>query len=246
MNAISAHPAEASARSTVLVWDAAVRVFHWLMVVCFAGSYITSESEAWRLVHVTLGYTMAGLVAFRVIWGFVGTRHARFATFIRGPRAVARYLRTLLSRQPEHHTGHNPAGALAIVAMLALTAAIAATGWAAYNDVAGEWVAELHEGVANAMLLLVGVHLAAVVVSGWLHKENLARAMLNGRKVAAPGEGIHSAWRIVAVLLLAGVLCFWYLQWTQRPSESRQTANVLTQSGTSAKFVTNISNRLFI
>ncbi len=244
MNAISAHPAEAPNYSSVLVWDAAVRVFHWLMVVCFAGAYLTSESEAWRLVHVTLGYTMAGLVAFRIIWGFVGTRHARFASFIRGPRAVARYLRTLLSRQPEHHTGHNPAGALAIVAMLALTTSIAATGWAAYNDVAGEWVAELHEGVANAMLLLVGVHLAAVVASGWLHKENLVRAMLSGRKVATPGEGIRSAWHIVAALLLAAVLGFWYLQWSQRPSQTRQTSEPLTQSITIAKFVTNISTRL--
>ena len=213
MNAISAHPADTPARSSVLVWDAAVRVFHWLMVVCFAGAYLTSESETWRLLHVTLGYTMAGLVVFRIVWGFVGTRHARFSSFIRGPKAVVRYLRTLLSRQPEHHTGHNPAGALAIVGMLALTASIAATGWATYNDMAGEWVAELHEGVSTAMLVLVGLHLAAVVVSGWLHKENLARAMLTGRKIGRPGEGIDTVWRVIAALLMAGVLGFWYLQW---------------------------------
>jgi cytochrome b len=190
------------------------------MVVCFAGAYLTSESETWRLLHVTLGYTMAGLVVFRIVWGFVGTRHARFSSFIRGPKAVVRYLRTLLSRQPEHHTGHNPAGALAIVGMLALTASIAATGWATYNDMAGEWVAELHEGVSTAMLVLVGLHLAAVVVSGWLHKENLARAMLSGRKVATPGEGIRSPWWIVAVLLLSAVLGFWYLQWNSAPASS--------------------------
>ena len=226
MNAISAHPADTPARSSVLVWDAAVRVFHWLMVVCFAGAYLTSESETWRLLHVTLGYTMAGLVVFRIVWGFVGTRHARFSSFIRGPKAVVRYLRTLLSRQPEHHTGHNPAGALAIVGMLALTASIAATGWATYNDMAGEWVAELHEGVSTAMLVLVGLHLAAVVVSGWLHKENLARAMLSGRKVATPGEGIRSPWWIVAVLLLSAVLGFWYLQWNNAPASSiGQSAN---------------------
>ena len=221
MNATSALPAKDSSISagnpavapTVLVWDAPVRVFHWLMVVCFAGAYLTSESETWRLVHVTLGYTMAGLVAFRMVWGFVGTRYARFTSFVRGPRAVAAYLRSLLTRRPQHHTGHNPAGAVAIVAMLALTATIAATGWATYDEVAGEWVAELHEVVANGMLLLVGFHIAAVVVSGWLHQENLARAMLTGRKGAASNQGIHSAWRTVATLLVVAVVGFWYLQW---------------------------------
>ena len=199
--------------NTVLVWDAPVRVFHWLMVLCFAGAYLTSEGERWRLVHVTLGYSMAGLVAFRVVWGFVGTRHARFTAFVRGPKTVATYLRSLVGRQPEHYTGHNPAGALAIVGMLGLTALIAATGWATYNEVAGEWVAELHEVIANGMLLLVGLHIAAVVVSGWLHKENLARAMVTGRKVGTPGEGIDTVWRVIAALLMAGVLGFWYLQW---------------------------------
>ena len=221
MNATSALRAEESTApigntaliNGVLVWDAPVRVFHWLMVLCFAGAYLTSESETWRLLHVTLGCTMAGLVAFRILWGFVGTRYARFSSFVRGPRAVAAYLRSLLTRQPEHHTGHNPAGAIAIVGMLALTAAIAATGWAAYNEWAGEWVAELHEVIANGMLLVVGLHIAAVVVSGWLHKENLARAMFTGRKDGTISQGIPSAWRLVAALILAAVAGFWYLQW---------------------------------
>jgi cytochrome b len=183
------------------------------MVACFAGAYLTSESETWRLLHVTLGYTMAGLVAFRIIWGFVGTRYARFSSFVRGPKAVAAYLRSLLTRQPEHHTGHNPAGAIAIVGMLALTAAIATTGWATYNEWAGEWVAELHEVIANGMLLLVGLHIGAVVVFGWLHKENLARAMFTGRKDGTISQGIDSAWRVVAALILAAAAGFWFLQW---------------------------------
>lgn len=226
MNTTSVYPAkETAARSSspaagkqVLVWDAPVRVFHWLMVLCFAGAYITSESESWRLVHVTLGYTMAGLVVFRILWGFVGTRHARFSSFVRGPKAVASYLRSLLQRTPEHHTGHNPAGALAIVALLGLTATIAATGWTTYNDLAGEWVAELHEVVANGMLLLVGVHIAAVVVSSWLHKENLARAMLTGRKHGTPEQGVRRSWSVLAAVLLAAVLGFWYLQWQSAPA----------------------------
>lgn len=90
MNTTSASRAEAQPESTaareVLVWDAPVRVFHWLMVLSFAGAYVTAESERWRLLHVTLGYTMAGLLAFRVVWGLVGTRHARFASFVQARR----------------------------------------------------------------------------------------------------------------------------------------------------------------
>ena len=215
MSTMSASPVKNPTK--ILVWDAPVRIFHWLMVLSFAGAYLTAESESWRLVHVTLGYTMAGLVAFRLVWGLTGTRYARFAAFVRGPKAVARYLHALLRGQPEHTTGHNPAGAIAIVAMLGLTAATGATGWAAYNDISGEWVAELHELVANAMLLVVGIHVAGVVVASWLHKENLVRAMVTGRKLGSPEDGIRSAWRILAIVMLASVVGFWYLQWQSAP-----------------------------
>lgn len=215
MSTMSASPVKNPTK--ILVWDAPVRIFHWLMVLSFAGAYLTAESESWRLVHVTLGYTMAGLVAFRLVWGLTGTRYARFAAFVRGPKAVARYLHALLRGQPEHTTGHNPAGAIAIVAMLGLTAAIGATGWAAYNDISGEWVTELHELVANAMLLVVGIHVAGVVVASWLHKENLVRAMVTGRKLGSPEDEIRSAWRILAIVMLASVVGFWYLQWQSAP-----------------------------
>ncbi len=170
----------------VPVWDLPVRIFHWLLVGCFAGAWLSAESEHWRQVHVTLGYTMAGLVAFRVLWGLVGPRHARFASFVRGPAAATRYLRSLLGPQPEHHTGHNPAGALAIVALLLLIAVTAASGWATYSDLGGEWLEELHEAAANTLLVVVIVHLIGVVVGSVVHRENLVRAMLTGRKRAAP------------------------------------------------------------
>lgn len=213
-------PHDAAARHPVLVWDAPVRVFHWLMVLSFAGAYVTAESERWRLLHVTLGYTLAGLVVFRIIWGLVGTRYARFSNFVRGPQAVARYLGAMLRRQPEHHVGHNPAGALAILALLGLALALAMSGWAVYNDLAGEWLEEVHETVANLMLALVCVHVAAVVLSSWLHRENLVRAMISGRKPGSPDEGIRRAWRTVAVLMLVAVLGFWWWQWQNAPSAS--------------------------
>jgi len=202
---------------TILVWDAPVRVFHWLLVLSFAGAFITAESERWRLVHVTLGYTMAGLVVFRLLWGLIGTRHARFASFVRGPRSVFNYLRSALGGRAEHYTGHNPAGALAIVALLALTLITAAFGSAAYSELGGEWVGKVHGATANLMLAIVGVHVTGVVLGSLLHRENLVRAMVTGRKSGQPGEAIRSSWRVVAVAMLSTVLGFWWLQWHDAP-----------------------------
>lgn len=221
MNTASASRADAQSPNAarVLVWDAPVRVFHWMMVLVFAGARLTAESERWRLVHVTLGYTMVGLVVFRLLWGVFGTRHARFAQFVHGPAAAARYLKSLLRGRPEHHAGHNPAGALAIVALLLLAMAVPATGWALFNDLGGEWLEDVHEGVANAMLALVAAHVAAVAISSWLHRENLVAAMVTGRKTAPREEAIRGAWRSVAALMLVAVLGFWWLQWQAAPGE---------------------------
>ena len=193
----------------ILVWDLPTRVFHWLMVASFAGAFLTAESERYRDVHVALGYTMLGLVAFRLVWGVAGTRYARFASFAFGPRRVLRYLGSLAKRTPEHFIGHNPAGSWAIFALLAMALATGATGYASYEDIGGEWLKELHEGVANAMLAIVAVHVAGVIASSLLHRENLARAMLNGMKQGAPGEGIRRRHPLVAALLLAAVAGLW-------------------------------------
>lgn len=208
----------------ILVWDAPVRVFHWLLVLCFAGAYLTAESERWRLVHVSLGYTMGGLVAFRLVWGLMGTRYARFSSFLRGPGAVVRYVRAMLRGQPEHHVGHNPAGAIAIVLLLLSSVVIVATGWAIYNDVGGNILEDLHEGAGNFMLAVVAVHVAGVVVASRMHKENLVRSMLTGRKDGASDEGIRRAWVGLAVILLAAVLGFWWLQWQSAPSAATEAA----------------------
>lgn len=202
---------------STLVWDAPVRVFHWLLVACFAGAWLTAESEHWRLVHVTLGYTMAGLVAFRLLWGLVGTRHARFASFVRGPRAALAYLRSQLGPKPQHHIGHNPAGALAIVGLLVLVVLTAASGWATYGDLGGGWLEELHEASANALLILVGVHLAGVAIGSLIHRENLVRAMFTGRKAAPAREGIRRSWAVLGAVMVAGVLGFWWTQWPSAP-----------------------------
>jgi cytochrome b len=201
----------------IRIWDAPVRVFHWLLVLCFAGAYLTAESEVWRLVHVTLGYTLGGLLVFRLVWGLVGTRYARFGSFVRGPQAVLRYLQSIRDKRPEHHLGHNPAGAVAIVLLILLGLAVTATGYVAYNDLGPEWVTELHELSVNAMLLVIAGHLVGVVTASLQHKENLARSMVTGLKNGKPDQAIRSNWTLVALALLLAVLGYWALQWQAAP-----------------------------
>lgn len=196
----------------VRVWDLPVRLCHWLLAGCFTAAYLTAELDDWRWLHVMLGYTVAGLALFRLGWGVWGSYHARFASFVRGPRAVLAYLRALRAGQPQHYTGHNPAGAVAIVLMLALALLLPAAGWLLYTERAGEWMEEVHEALANAMLLLVLVHIAGVLVASRLHGENLARAMLTGMKTAWHGEASQPARTWVAGLLLVLVLAFWWWQ----------------------------------
>jgi cytochrome b len=183
------------------------------LVFSFAGAYLTSESERWSLVHITLGYTLGGLIAFRLIWGFVGTRYARFTSFVKGPSEVLQYAKSMATLKPKHFVGHNPLGAVAIVLLIVSGIAIVVTGYAAFNEIGGEWVAELHEVSSHIMLILVGVHIVGVIAASWLHKENLARAMVNGFKQGKIADGISRVWVSVAVLLMAAVLGFWYLQW---------------------------------
>ena len=193
----------------IRVWDFPTRVFHWTLAASFTGAWLSAESERWRDVHVVLGYTLAGLIAFRLIWGVLGTRYARFSSFAFPPARVFSYLKSLFSASPEHHVGHNPAGALAIIGLLLLGSTVAVSGYATYQEIGGEWLEELHEGAANAMLGLVLIHVAGVVVSSFLHRENLLRGMITGWKQGRVQDGITRAYPLVGVLLFLAVLGFW-------------------------------------
>jgi cytochrome b len=195
----------------VRVWDLPVRVFHWALVASFGTAYVLSESERWRNVHLMFGYTVLGLIAFRLLWGFVGTHHARFASFLFGPGAALGYLGSLVRGQPQRHLGHNPAGSWAIYAILALGAATGVTGWLTLNELGGEAVEELHEAFANAWLVVVFVHVAGVIVSSLAHRENLAASMVTGYKRAAAGEAAMNRPSRTALGLLAAaaVAAFW-------------------------------------
>ncbi|HEY5762955.1 MAG TPA: cytochrome b/b6 domain-containing protein [Rhodocyclaceae bacterium] len=190
----------------IAVWDLPTRVFHWSLVLSFAGAYITGEVERWGTLHALLGYVLLLLIGFRLVWGVIGSRYARFSAFVTAPVAVLRYLGSLLGGRPEHHVGHNPAGAMAIVLLLALGLMVAVTGLATLKGIGGEWVEDIHEAAAQAMLAVVAIHVAGVLVSSVLHRENLVRAMLTGRKHGHPAEGLASMHRLLGIALLLGLV----------------------------------------
>lgn len=187
----------------ILVWDLPVRLGHWLMVGGFALAWATGDSEKWRLVHVFAGSTVMAVAAYRLLWGIVGSRYARFAEFVRGPGQAFAYLKSLLLARPPHYAGHNPAAGLAIVALLGLGLASGASGWLTYQEIGGEWLEEVHEFLTGLMFAVVGVHVLGVVVGSLAHRENLVWAMVTGRKLGAPGEAIRSQRYIAALMLLA-------------------------------------------
>ncbi len=202
--------------SKVLIWDWPVRIGHGLLVGAFALAWITGESEEWRLVHAFAGGTVVGVILFRLIWGIAGTRHARFASFVRGPRAVLDYVFGLLRGDESKYAGHNAAGGWAIVALLALGLLTGASGWLVYQDsfanLGGEWLEEVHEALASGMLAVAAIHVAGVVVSSLVHRENLVRAMLTGFKHGKPEEAIASARPLIVLPMLGFVVaCAWWL-----------------------------------
>jgi len=194
----------------VPVWDLPVRFGHWLLVSSFVVAWLSADGEEWRLIHVGAGTLMAAIVLFRVLWGFVGSRHARFADFVAGPKAAWAYLAGLIRRTPHHHTGHNPAGGYAILLILGLVLLVCASGLAAYNDIGGDLVEKGHDVLADLLLAVIGIHLAGVVVGSLAHRENLVRAMVTGRKRGPEEDAIANRHGPVAAgLLIWAALAVW-------------------------------------
>lgn len=170
--------------AAVKVWDPFVRLFHWSLVGLFILAYATGDEI--EKVHVAAGYAIAGLLVLRIGWGFVGTRYARFASFVRSPRQVVGYLRQVARFSAPRHLGHNPAGGAMIIALIASLAATGATGYMMTTDAywGAKWVEEVHEAMATMTIVLVGLHVLGVVVTSLAHRENLIKAMITGRKSA--------------------------------------------------------------
>lgn len=164
------------------VWDPLVRVFHWSLVACvLLNLFVVDDGED---LHQWLGYAAAALVGVRVVWGFIGPRHARFADFFPTPRRVANHVRALLGGEPEHHWGHNPLGALMVLGLLAMVLSLGLTGWMQTLDAfwGAEWLQDLHEVLGEWLLPMVGLHAAAAIVMGRIERTRLVKAMVTGVK----------------------------------------------------------------
>ncbi|MFZ5522594.1 MAG: cytochrome b/b6 domain-containing protein [Pseudomonadota bacterium] len=193
----------------ILVWDVPTRVFHWVLVLSFTIAFLTAESERNRDIHVVFGYILLGLLAFRLLWGFIGTRYARFGSFMFGPGEVVAYLKSLLNRKPAHYVGHNPAGSVAIWLLLLLGFVSAISGVMVYEEVGGDALEELHEVSSYAMLAVVAVHISGVLLSSAMHRENLVRSMITGYKSDGRHEGIKRSYAWLGIIMLAAIVAFW-------------------------------------
>ena len=171
-------------RSTTVqtrVWDIGVRLFHWSLVASVATTYFIAEQ---RVLHRWFGYGVIALIAFRLIWGVIGGKHARFSDFVPGPRKFFAYVMDTIKGQEPRYLGHNPAGGAMIVALLVTLASVGGTGYMmgmdAYFGV--EWVEHTHKLLVNVLLVLIGLHLLGVILSSLRHRENLVLSMVTGQK----------------------------------------------------------------
>ena len=166
----------------IRVWDPLVRIFHWSLVGGFAVAYITADE--WDKAHELVGYIIAGLIAFRLFWGLVGSRHARFSDFLYRPSTIVAFIKDSLAMKGKRYVGHNPAGGAMVVALLLAIVGIAATGYMMTLDMfwGAEWVEDAHEILVNGTLLLIILHVVGVILASFEHKENLVRSMITGLK----------------------------------------------------------------
>lgn len=211
------------------VWDWPVRVFHWALVALVIAAIVTANVGGNAMVwHMRAGYAILTLVLFRVLWGFVGSRHARFASFLRGPRTALRYAQAFLRRAHPVVVGHNPLGGWSVMALLLVLLVQVGTGLGANDDIMVEGplvkfiskdlsdrLTGLHQLNVWAIGILVGMHVAAVVVHGLFAREDLVRPMLTGKKrlpSSLAHEGLEAVLHLRAVAVLAGCgLAVWWL-----------------------------------
>ncbi len=166
----------------IKVWDPLVRIFHWSLVALFTFSFFTGDE--WKSAHILSGYAIGALLVIRTFWGLVGTRHARFGSFIYSPRTIMVFLKDSLSMKARRYVGHNPAGGAMVILLIVMIAGIATTGYMMTTDTFWgiEWVEDVHKALVYSTLGLIALHIAGVVLASLEHRENLARAMITGWK----------------------------------------------------------------
>lgn len=198
-------------KQTILVWDLPTRVFHWLLVICFTGAWLTSESERLQMIHYAFGYSAVALVLFRLVWGFIGTKYARFSQFIKGPKEMIGHAKGLLGGHQHIAPGHNPLGGIVMLGLMLVILLIGLTGYWTVKEFLGDFMSEAHEAIASFVLGLVVIHIAAAVIMSLLQKENLVWAMLSGKKNGLPEQSIRFPQYLIGILLVMGWGYFFYL-----------------------------------
>ena len=175
-----------------MVWDLPTRIFHWLLVFSICGSFITIKND-WMLAHEKCGLTVLGLLTFRIIWGVIGYPTARFAQFVKGPRAIFAYIQQLIGPEKVYSFGHNPIGALSVIALLLVILSQALTGTLSTDDIIYDgplysifpmftkFAGSLHQFFPSIILSLIALHLIAIVCHRIFFKEKLLSQMITGK-----------------------------------------------------------------
>ena len=206
------------------VVDATTRMLHWLMAFAFTGAYLTADGERWQLVHVTLGYTLAGLVVARLLWGLLGPRQVRLPLLWRRLKGLPAWLRSLAALRSFGalracwKPGQSLLMALAVALILALVVPLTLSGYAVWDAWGGEWLEDVHEFFGEALLWVVLAHIGLIVLLSLLRRKNQALPMLTGRIPGAGPDGAKHNHGLLAAAVLACVLGFWAWQWQTAPA----------------------------
>jgi cytochrome b len=197
-------------RKRMLVWDSPIFFTHWLLAICFFGAIVTQESEKFRLVHVTMGYTMLGIVGFRVIWGFIGSKYARFTTIKPRFLRVRENIQAILSGSKEFSIGLNAVGFVAAYLLMGLVLLVSATGYLVFNEIGPELISEIHELVGNLIIAVVVVHVGSIVLN--VMYQRLQKT--NGEVAKSVGVLAQRArpYKWVTIIILLVVIYFWGIQ----------------------------------
>lgn len=204
---------EMSSMKTKRVYDYPTRVFHWLFallfVIAFTIGTTVDDDSALFLFHMLAGLVLCALVLFRVIWGFVGTKHARFSGFALHPKDLLRYAKDILAGTSSKWPGHNPASSWAAILMMAFALGLGITGYLMANDQAGDYIEDLHELLANGFLTIVLLHIAGLALHSLRHQDGLWKSMFTGLKTELPEQIDHvPAYLGIGTILLLGTVGF--------------------------------------
>ena len=197
-------------RKRMLVWDSPIFITHWLLAFCFVGAILTQESEKFRLVHVTLGYTMLGIVGFRLIWGLIGSKYARFTTMKPRFLRVRENIQAILSGNKEFSIGLNAIGFIAAYLLMGLVLLVSASGYLVFNEIGPELISEMHELAGNLLIAVVVVHVASIVLNAIYQRLQKSNAEV-ATKIGVLAQRARP-YKWVSIIILLIVIYFWGIQ----------------------------------